>query len=526
MRKLILSLSVLIVLLAGVDIRAQDETLPDAPWYSVIHQTNDDTLHWVNASGEQAARPRPQLPNAVPGEAPRLRLSPDGQTLVIAAPLVDGREGLGFYDLEAGRFLATHSAQSGERVIFGLEDSAHGNTIAIGFSTPETGAWRVIVFSLEDGSAVHRLRSDDPVAIVAPTGRAPQVVYYDGESVQIHLREETSARGQTDAAFTWSPAEDALMPSDTTDSAGDFMYSTGERAFTFTDRRFDPAPGEGDVPNAVGSGPAANPLTLDAGGTLAKEAPRWANGGRWLAYRGINAGGSASWYVAVVTQGGAAPTRTPRRVALPDDVQTVIGTPDGLLSVTDDGQVRYVASLDATAGTEVFQAADDAAIDVLYVTPETVDFAVESVAMPAPQATTAPNQTAAPTQPTVRCPRSPASRLAAGDTAQVIGNVPLRVRDAPGGSYVTEMPVGSRVALLGGPQCVNDLLWWRVRWEQSLGEVVEGWSAEGQGSNYYLESVTPTATPPPTATPSRTPTPTLSSGFPFAPPTVTPTGSP
>jgi serine/threonine protein kinase len=85
------------------------------------------------------------------------------------------------------------------------------------------------------------------------------------------------------------------------------------------------------------------------------------------------------------------------------------------------------------------------------------------------------------------CPGSPSpSRVASGMQAVVEpGGVPNRVRAEPNieGEVLTQMPPGAFFIIVGGPECGPDdkLRWWQV----SFNGVV-GWTAEGEGDEYYI----------------------------------------
>lgn len=85
------------------------------------------------------------------------------------------------------------------------------------------------------------------------------------------------------------------------------------------------------------------------------------------------------------------------------------------------------------------------------------------------------------------CPNSPPSRLIPGRVGRVTPGDPNRLRAAPeSGTVLGNIPAGSTFAILAGPQCgaQNGLAWWQVEYN---GQV--GWTAEGQGSEYWLELV-------------------------------------
>ena len=80
---------------------------------------------------------------------------------------------------------------------------------------------------------------------------------------------------------------------------------------------------------------------------------------------------------------------------------------------------------------------------------------------------------------------APVSRLAVGNTARAANTgTPLRLRDAPNGTWLQDLPNGTVVQIVGGPQCTGDYTWWHIR----LTDGTLGWSAEGDTTEYFLES--------------------------------------
>jgi hypothetical protein len=84
----------------------------------------------------------------------------------------------------------------------------------------------------------------------------------------------------------------------------------------------------------------------------------------------------------------------------------------------------------------------------------------------------------------VACAGSPASRLRVGDSARVISDPdPVRARATPGdGEIVTLLYRDYALTLTGGPECVNDVLWWQV----ALRDGESAWIAEGVGEEYFI----------------------------------------
>jgi uncharacterized protein YraI len=68
--------------------------------------------------------------------------------------------------------------------------------------------------------------------------------------------------------------------------------------------------------------------------------------------------------------------------------------------------------------------------------------------------------------------------------ARVTPGLPNSLNSRPGpGSGFAQIPAGTAVPIIGGPQCGSDgRLWWQVNY----GGMV-GWTAEGDGGTYWLE---------------------------------------
>ncbi|MEO8611269.1 MAG: SH3 domain-containing protein [Chloroflexota bacterium] len=82
------------------------------------------------------------------------------------------------------------------------------------------------------------------------------------------------------------------------------------------------------------------------------------------------------------------------------------------------------------------------------------------------------------------CPGALPSRLVNGARGRVLPGSPNRLRaDADTDSEILdEVPAGSTFSVLEGPECVEAMAWWQVRYKNQV-----GWTAEGQGENYWIE---------------------------------------
>jgi hypothetical protein len=79
-----------------------------------------------------------------------------------------------------------------------------------------------------------------------------------------------------------------------------------------------------------------------------------------------------------------------------------------------------------------------------------------------------------------------------GQIGQVNPHPPLpnNVRDAPGGTIVSQIEAGELFRVIGGPHCTsNGLTWWEITFEKTDGNntrTVNGWTAQGEGNEYWL----------------------------------------
>jgi hypothetical protein len=102
--------------------------------------------------------------------------------------------------------------------------------------------------------------------------------------------------------------------------------------------------------------------------------------------------------------------------------------------------------------------------------------------------------TATPT--IIQCPNLPPTQLSIGSTGRVkAGNSSnLRSEASTSGTKLGAIPSGGVFSVLEGPICDGDLRWWRVDHNG-----LAGWTAEGQGEEYWVEPYTaPYAPTPPT----------------------------
>jgi hypothetical protein len=96
--------------------------------------------------------------------------------------------------------------------------------------------------------------------------------------------------------------------------------------------------------------------------------------------------------------------------------------------------------------------------------------------------------------PKVCCEDILESRLKKGDKAQVL--VPgeathLMLRSEPlvrEGNIRKRVPEGSKVTIVDGPACAQQMVWWRVTYtDPDTDRTFNGWMSEGENNRYYLK---------------------------------------
>ena len=137
----------------------------------------------------------------------------------------------------------------------------------------------------------------------------------------------------------------------------------------------------------------------------------------------------------------------------------------------------------APSPTTVLPTATPASADQPTPTPT----AALATATPAAATLAAASATTQPQSGSVDCPLAQPSRLAVGDTAQILANLNLR-RDAGIDKQIVGVGLpNSQVEIMGGPICTpyqnGAYVWWNVRTTDGQ----TGWSAEASLSNgFYL----------------------------------------
>ena len=86
-------------------------------------------------------------------------------------------------------------------------------------------------------------------------------------------------------------------------------------------------------------------------------------------------------------------------------------------------------------------------------------------------------------QPPIACLTELPSRLIIGRSAHVLPGGSNNMRDAANvnANLLLQIPEGANMTVLDGPTCVNNLAWWQVNYNGTI-----GWTVEGSGIDYWL----------------------------------------
>ena len=83
-------------------------------------------------------------------------------------------------------------------------------------------------------------------------------------------------------------------------------------------------------------------------------------------------------------------------------------------------------------------------------------------------------------------------RFAAGAPVRNVTSSRVNIRTTPGylgktaGDSVGQVDPGAQMTVLGDSQSAENLVWWRIRYQDSAGGVLEGWVAEATASGVQI----------------------------------------
>jgi hypothetical protein len=482
------------------------QPLPLNVWYAVVYQPETDTLHWIDATGEKASIPRPQLPDE--SQYLDLRVSPNGRTMVMASQLSSGLQGLGIYDFAAQSFIQVHQAQPGETISIGGENIFSSDSLyfAVGlysgdFSDPK---WRVLLFETQTGNATAFIDHTHPDAPEVQLS-APEVQYLDAVFVHFQLVPQSVGASHTWPAYAWQslvfdPTNPTIIESPYTRANIQIQPLIGKAVMAYTDENFASAPQNGQTPNfnAIGAGMIGNAgtlTTIHADTSRYHLDARWAKGGEWILFLSEDTQTNRYWNIILAEGTPGNNSHTPFDPQFTD----VYGTSDGYLLLNDSKSLFYSNGFMPNTAPIIAQLSPNA--EVVYVTPIGVNFTLEQLPGDAVVAANpTPNNIVTSVSPpandnvetTGDCSTMPSQRVSIGSGARVVPSMEnLNVRQTPYGAIVLTLAGGDSFSVIGGPICEGDLYWWQIDYNGTI-----GWVAEATDNGYFIEPYSGEPQPP------------------------------
>ncbi len=505
-RQILTAIFTLVLIFAIKSDSQAQQPLPDSIWYAIVHQPETDTLHWINANGEQASMPRPTMPDEM--QYLDMRVSPNGEILVMTVQLNNGLQSLGIYDVADGVFIQTHTAQADETIHLGGQHifTSGSEFFAVGFSGGNftNPTWRIILFDSEDGEVAVFIDHTHPEAPDLQLSM-PIVQVIDDTFVHFQMIPQAVGGATTWSAYAWraffSPGPDSpiITESPYTSAEMDILPTDGRVATVYTDATYASAEPSGIVPNfnAVGwNMPASDDpsmTTVHADSSRYHLMARWANSGEWLLFLSQDASENRYWNI-VLTDG------TPNAnsfIPLSPQIEHVYGTSDGYLLVNDSNMLIYSNGFNPNTAPDIVQLTANS--EIIYVTPIGATFDLEMIGVNAvisvPQQpiviTPISQQPQQPTPPpVVDCSLLPAQRVSIGSNARVVSTLAsLNLRATPNGAILTQLGSLETFGINGGPICQDGFYWWQIN---ASGQV--GWVAESSATGYFIEPYDDTLT--------------------------------
>ena len=477
--------------------------LPASNWYALTWVRTTDTLHWINATGEQGQMARPKLPNEIENSATlRMEISPNGQNMVLVNELKNGNAGIGFYSFLTGQWVQIHEAQANEIIPFdnSLAFSFTGSHVAIALRNIINLEWRVIVFETATGNSVDQItRASSILPDTFPSDPTwfAIVTHFSvdegmGQSFVGLQTVNDDPHQLSFPSFNWyhnsvpALANAPIVPASLPFSpfAGYDVLAT-TKAVTFAGfNEQQGAPINNQHGNFIGTHMAVNqlPAPVVNSGAYTFDSPQWLKSGAWIGYRVQNKV-QQPYYVITSAQSDTS-------LPLGPNIGAIHSTPDGFIAVNAiDWQLYHSTDLtmDAFAyqfGNTLFES-NNLPFSVIYTTPEGALFSLQNLPATLNVAQEGNGQIQAPVE---ACGTAPAPRLTVGEDARVTFNTgsDLNIRAAADGDYIMQIPEGTMVHVVNGPVCANNYRWWQIQFE-NLGATVGGWAAEGNSDTYFLE---------------------------------------
>ncbi len=460
-------------------------------WQVTVFNGETSTFYTITASGIQ---PGPVLPGAQNfQQIYGMRVSPDGIFAVFNGTMSDTDPGGAYIaNLASGACCVKlqDPAQPGMQPTFIGPFSPDGSQIAVSLldnsslGQSQTPNAAIVVFDLASGSII----ASTPLSSIQPQESYAAAAAF-GEWKADGIRVVPSCwgcEGVWNGSYSiWNPTANTMSaPVEPFDIFLDKLPVTGE---TLKSAANDVYPQSG-APG--GYFPPANVVEYSAGVNQPEQviyfnennpyvaSARWVYDGRAIL---VQLAGPAASYADnpfVNEEPGEAYLlfRDGRQVTAPSGLGSVmIGTPDGWIALDWNTNTLSRVQIDDNGNSQVTLLGNGPRWDLA-----SNNFTLGTSAAPAAFPLVPP-----PARTT--CPGFMESRLWANSFARVTPGAAnnLRADPATTSALLTSIPGEGVFAVLEGPVCTENMAWWKVQYNGQM-----GWTAEGQGTSYWVEPMT------------------------------------
>jgi len=506
-RMLVFILLIILLTITGIS----SAQVPE--WRAWVLMPGGQWLMLIDDSGQQFQVFRPLLPGeSAPNTDADMVISRDGRYLLIDTTLDSGDQALGIYDLGSRILINTIVAQSNEEIDFGwqygdgqgisgssLIFSPDSQKAVVSFADDSTGEWRLFLIDMPSGAIDTQIANFDlPVILTTSNTNLieaanqtygnffPRPLYWDNNNgVHIQLILAQAGGGESYPTFVWYPAQNRAEGSPYVRSSIDIYWQNGLALTPYWDTTVAslPATGPFNPNNSIATGtPMGDVLILDPiyrNSNFYHFSSYWMDAGRQIVFLTNDSLFNEQW--AIYDPLGNEPAQF-----LPTQYQYPHPVGEGVLAVSEAVEGFEITYIRGVADTRVIWNAPPMVGRpvVLWAQMPGCGFGLEGSGECVVQTGDGGGGIVGIDLPT-HCPSAPPSINAVNTEARVTftDGRPLNVRITPGGTILAIQEEGETFTIIDGPECQGNFTWWRIQLRNSA----QGWVAEGDFDDYYIE---------------------------------------
>jgi hypothetical protein len=321
------------------------------PWHAWVYSDASHQLTLLDPAGEILTIPSPAPRDETIYPTRKFAISRDGARLAMVSDTSDQRPLVLFHDFATGAEAVWTGAPlewslptlDGQFTIPTVNFSPDGRLFALGVGYPDGGTWRVLVFDALAGTVVFELSYADPGVVAFLQGQPQAVGYimpvvrlFDSTAIHIQLVPADVQGIAKYPALAWSPGDGRIAPSNLDHAFMDIAAASQEALYPYENSAVGSSSSFGFTApfNAIGRGSNATENLWAQNGALVVKA-RWAAGASAAVFQTQNPNDfTTAWNFLSLAAPGAA-------IALAENYQSISGTPDGFLSLSESGAVAF-----------------------------------------------------------------------------------------------------------------------------------------------------------------------------------------